>query len=46
MPCSTWGMPRDLAALALRGEEREGSEKESLRRFMVVRKKESLFSEV
>lgn len=46
LPCSTWGVPKDLAALALRGEEREGSEKGSLRRFMVVRKKDSLFSEV
>ncbi|QDS76348.1 hypothetical protein FKW77_002958 [Venturia effusa] len=46
LPCNTWGMPRDLPAMAMKEEEKEGSEKGSLRRFMVVRKKDSLVSEV
>ncbi|KAE9971842.1 hypothetical protein EG328_004520 [Venturia inaequalis] len=48
LPCNTWGVPRDLPAMARReGGEREGSLKGSLRRFMVpARKKDSLFSEV
>lgn len=46
LPCNTWGAPRDLAAIAMRDEEREGSDRGSLRRFMVLGKKDSLFSEV
>ncbi|TID15514.1 hypothetical protein E2P81_ATG07678 [Venturia nashicola] len=41
LPCNTWGVPRDLAQMA----RREEGEKGSLRRFMVARKKDLLFSQ-